>query len=117
MTTRKKNKLRDEAYFQILRYLSENPYLSQRELGELAGVSLGAVNYCVRALIDRGFVKAENFRRSPLKYRYAYVLTPKGLLEKTRLARQFLKHKLAEYRTLENEIKLLNQELRNQRGF
>ncbi len=106
-----KSKIREEAHFQILRYLDETPDLSQRELGERVGISLGAVNYCLKALIDRGLVKAQNFKRSPNKMGYAYFLTPAGMAEKTLLTARFLKRKRLEYQALSDEIDQLSAEL------
>ena len=106
-----KSRIQEEAHFQILRHLHENPELSQRELGERVGISLGAVNYCLKALVDRGLVKARNFRRSPNKMGYAYFLTPAGLSEKTLLTGQFLKRKSSEYEALKKEIGVLSAEL------
>jgi EPS-associated MarR family transcriptional regulator len=100
-------KIQEEARFKMLRLLHENPELSQRELGEQVGISLGAVNYCVRALIERGLVKASNFSRNPNKLGYAYVLTPAGIAEKTLLTGRFLKRKLEEYEALKAEIDVL----------
>jgi len=103
-------KIREEARFKILRLLHENPALTQRELGEQVGISLGAVNYCLRALIERGLVKAGNFSRNPNKLGYAYVLTPAGIAEKTLLTGRFLSRKLAEYDALRVEIDVLSRE-------
>jgi EPS-associated MarR family transcriptional regulator len=105
-----KAKIQDEARFQILRLLHENPDLTQRELGERVGVSLGAVNYCLKALIERGLVKAGNFSKSPNKLGYAYVLTPAGIAEKTVLTGRFLARKKAEYEALRAEIEALSRE-------
>jgi len=105
-----KSVIRDEARFRILRLLHENPSLTQRELGTMAGVSLGAVNYCLRALVDRGLVKVRNFSRNPNKIGYAYVLTPAGIAEKTVLTGRFLNKKLLEYRALKLEIQALSRE-------
>ena len=88
----------------------ENPELSQRELGERVGISLGAVNYCLRALIERGLVKAGNFSRNPNKLGYAYVLTPAGIAEKSLLTGRFLKRKVEEYEALKLEIEVLTRE-------
>jgi EPS-associated MarR family transcriptional regulator len=99
-----KAKIQEEARFKILRLLHENPELTQRELGELVGVSLGAVNYCLKALIERGLVKAGNFTKNPNKLGYAYVLTPAGIAEKTMLTGRFLVRKKAEYEALRVEI-------------
>jgi len=106
-----KSKIQEEARFQILRHLHENPELSQRELGERVGISLGAVNYCLKALMDRGLVKAQNFKRSPNKKGYAYLLTPAGMVEKSLLTARFLKRKMAEYEALKKEIGDLETEL------
>jgi EPS-associated MarR family transcriptional regulator len=105
-----KAKIQEEARFQILRLLHENPELTQRELGERVGVSLGAVNYCLKALIERGLVKAGNFSKSPNKLGYAYVLTPAGIAEKTVLTGRFLARKKAEYEALRAEIDALSRE-------
>ncbi len=103
-------KIQEEARFKILRLLHENPELTQRELRERVGISLGAVNYCLGALIERGLVKAGNFSRNPNKLGYAYVLTPAGIAEKTLLTRRFLKRKVKEYEALKLEIEVLSQE-------
>jgi EPS-associated MarR family transcriptional regulator len=105
-----KAKIQDEARFQILRLLHDNPELTQRELGERVGVSLGAVNYCLKALIERGLVKASNFSKSPNKLSYAYVLTPAGITEKTMLTGRFLARKKLEYEALRAEIDALSRE-------
>ena len=85
-----REKIQEEARFKILRLLHENPELTQREFGERVGISLGAVNYCLRVLIDLGLVKASNFSRNPHKLGYAYVLTPTGITEKSLLTGRFL---------------------------
>lgn len=103
-------KIQEEARFKILRLLHENPELTQRELGEQVGISLGAVNYCLRALIERGLVKAGNFSRNPNKFGYAYVLTPAGIAEKVTLTHGFLKRKTAQYEALKIEIEALKRE-------
>ena len=106
-----REKIQEEARFKILRLLHENQELTQRELGERVGISLGAVNYSLRALIERGLVKAGNFSRNPNKLGYAYVLTPAGIVEKTLLTGRFLKRKVEEYEALRSEIKLLTHEM------
>ena len=111
-----KAKIQEEARFKILRLLHENPELTQRELGERVGISLGAVNYCLRALIERGLVKAGNFSRNPNKLGYAYVLTPAGIAEKTLLTGRFLKRKVEEYEALKLEIAALSREVTVGRG-
>ena len=107
----KKIGARDELRFKVLRALEANPELSQRQLAAELGVSLGGVNYALKALIERGFVKAENFRKSGNKVAYLYVLTPRGVAEKASLATAFLGRKLAEYEVLKQEIEALKGEV------
>jgi EPS-associated MarR family transcriptional regulator len=102
--------LSDEIRLQILRELERDPELSQRELAENLGVSVGKTNYCLRALVDMGLVKVRNFRRSGNKMAYAYQLTPRGIADKASVTKQFLKIKLQEYDALQKEI----EELRNE---
>ena len=106
-----KSKIQEEAHFQILRHVHENPEISQRELSARLGVSLGAVNYCLKALMDRGLVKIQNFNKSPNKIGYSYFLTPAGITEKTLLTARFLKRKKLEYDALKKEISELASEL------
>lgn len=103
----------DAVRLAALRVLAERPDLSQRQLAELLGVSLGKTHYVLRALLDRGLVKARNFRRSDHKAAYAYVLTPSGLGEKLRLTRAFLARKEAEFDALQRTIASLRQELKD----
>jgi EPS-associated MarR family transcriptional regulator len=102
---------RDELRLRVLRALEANPELSQRQLAAELGVSLGGVNYALKALIERGFVKADNFRKSGTKVAYLYVLTPKGIAEKGSLATAFLGRKLEEYEVLRQEIEALKGEV------
>ena len=102
---------RDELRLRVLRALEANPELSQRQLAAELGVSLGGVNYALKALIERGFGKADNFRKSGAKAAYLYVLTPKGIAEKSSLATAFLGRKLAEYEVLRQEIDALQGEV------
>ena len=102
---------RDELRLRVLRTLEANPELSQRQLAAELGVSLGGVNYALKALIERGFVKAENFRESGNKVAYLYVLTPRGVAEKASLATAFLGRKLEEYEVLRQEIEALKSEV------
>ncbi len=104
---------REEVDFRVLRALSADPELSQRQLAESAGISLGAVNYCLKALAEKGLVKVQNFRASDNKLRYAYVLTPQGATAKGRLALRFLRRKLSEYEQLQIEIDAVRKELEN----
>ena len=94
-----------------MRLLQGNPKLSQRQLSRELGVSLGAVNYCLRALIDKGEVKIRNFRAADNKQRYAYILTPKGVARKAAITRRFLARKIAEYEALKAEIAALQREM------
>jgi EPS-associated MarR family transcriptional regulator len=102
--------LSDEYRYKILKYLEANPEMSQRELAGVLGISRGRVNYCVQALIEKGLVKANNFRNSKNKKGYAYLLTPKGIEDKAKITVQFLKIKLAEHEALTKEIKSLREE-------
>lgn len=99
-----------ELPYYLLCQLTNQPAASQRNLAERFGVSLGKVNYCLRALVDKGLVKANNFRRSDNKMAYAYVLTAAGLDEKSRLTKSFLQHKLIEFEVLQREIDSLRRQ-------
>jgi EPS-associated MarR family transcriptional regulator len=101
----------DETRYQLIRLIEANPNISQREMADRLGISLGKVNYCLKALINVGWVKAGNFVRSGNKMRYAYVLTPAGLHEKAKITARFLQKKLAEYESLKAEIARLKSEL------
>lgn len=103
--------VRDELRLRVLRALEANPELSQRQLAAALDVSLGGVNYALKALIERGFVKAGNFRKSGNKVAYLYVLTPQGVAEKASLASAFLSRKLEEYEVLKQEIEALKGEV------
>jgi EPS-associated MarR family transcriptional regulator len=102
---------KDELSYAILNHLVVAQEVSQRDLARETGVSLGRINYALRALIDKGWVKVGNFRRSKHKLRYAYLLTPSGIEAKARLTRAFLKRKLREYDALREEIERLKQEV------
>ena len=95
----------------VLRLLEQRPELSQRELSEALGLSLGKAHYVLHSLLDRGLVKAGNFRRSDNKLAYVYALTPRGLREKMRITRAFLSRKEAEFEQLQRTIDLLRNEL------
>ena len=107
--------LTDPQRLELLKLLHEQPQLSQRDLARAMGVSLGKANYCLKALMEKGLVKLGNFRRNPDKREYAYLLTPAGLEEKTRITLDFLKRKVAEYEALEKEIEQLRGELNTRR--
>ena len=109
--TSKRTKLQEDTHFRVLRLLQENPEMSQRELAEAVGVSVGGIHYVLNALIDKGLVKLGNFTAAEDKRRYAYVLTPKGIARKAALTRAFLVRKMEEYEALREEIKLLESEV------
>lgn len=96
---------------QMLKLLQDNPGLSQRQLAAKMGVSLGKANYCLRALVEKGLVKLGNFGKNPNKRHYAYILTPAGLEEKTRITLDFLKRKEAEFEAIRHEIEVLKGDL------
>lgn len=102
--------LTEEDRYQLLKLLEQNPSLNQRELAKAMGISLGKTNYCINALIEKGLIKAANFKRSKTKMNYAYYLTPKGLDEKARVTMQFLKRKQQEYENLVRELDELQKE-------
>jgi EPS-associated MarR family transcriptional regulator len=102
----------EDRHFHALRLLQANPELSQRALARELGVSVGAANYCVRALVDKGWIKIQNFRTSKDKRAYAYLLTPQGIEQKAQITLRFLQRKEAEYLALEAEIARLRQDVR-----
>lgn len=101
----------DDARYRILKILDDNPDISQRQLAEELGISLGKVNYCLQSLIEKGIIKAGNFSKNPNKKNYLYMLTPEGVLHKAAITAQFLKRKMAEYEALKLEIEDLKQEM------
>ena len=107
------SKRKEDTRFRILRLLEDNPTMSQRELAEAVGISVGSVHYLLNALIERGIVKLGNFSAAEDKRRYAYVLTPKGLAEKAAITGRFLARKLEEYEALKAEIETLREEVGN----
>ena len=113
MMTGHRVQLRDDMHFRLLCLLQDNPELSQRELADAVGISVGGMHYLLNALIDKGLVKLGNFTASRDKRRYAYLLTPKGIAEKAALTRAFLKRKRSEYDALKAEISSLEKELDN----
>ncbi len=102
--------LTDEYRYKILKILEANPEISQRDLARALGISLGRVNFCLKALIEKGLLKATNFRNSQNKLAYMYLLTPTGIEEKSVITARFLKIKMQEYANLEAEIKELRRE-------
>ena len=107
----KRTQLQEDTHFRVLRLLQDNPEVSQRELAEAVGISVGSAHYVLTALIEKGLIKLGNFTAAPDKRRYAYVLTPKGLAAKATITRRFLARKMAEYEALRTEILELRGEL------
>lgn len=105
------NKEKNEMELNVLRSLYSNPSFTQRKLSSHLGVSLGSVNFCINALIDKGLVKVRRFKKSSSKQKYLYLLTPEGVVEKTHLTFAFLERKNAEYLRLQDEIESLKSEL------
>ena len=101
----------EQRQLDAMRLLETNPEMTQRELAEALGVSLGAANYCLKALVEKGWVKLENFQNSPNKLGYLYLLTPMGMAAKTTLTARFLRRKLGEYEALKAEIEQLKCEV------
>lgn len=109
--TSRQAQIQEDTYFRVMRILQENPDLTQRELAEKLGVSVGGLNYCLKALMDKGWVKMQNFQNSKNKFKYVYLLTPQGIAEKVALTSRFLERKMQEYDTLKAEIESLHQDL------
>ena len=108
---KKEGNVSQEIALQLMAHVEQNPQDTQRTIASELGVSLGSVNYCIKALINRGFLKVENFRKSSNKLGYAYLLTPSGIGEKANLTLSFLKRKQQEYNRLEREIAELQEEV------
>jgi EPS-associated MarR family transcriptional regulator len=107
----------DEALrYQILKQLQDNPNISQRDLAESLGISLGKVNYCLKGLMETGIIKVDNFKKSKNKLTYAYILTPAGIEEKAKVTMRFFKSRLKQYEELEREIDALRKEVKRQSG-
>ena len=102
--------MQDEITYKLLKSIEENPSQSQRELSLSLGISLGKLNYCLKALIGKGLVKAGNFRKNPQKQDYLYLLTPQGIEEKAKVTMRFLKRKVKDYEELKREIEELQKE-------
>ena len=94
----------NQDHFNVLRKINSKPKSTQRELAEELGFSLGKLNYCLRALKNKGLIKMKNFKKNPKKINYIYVLTPKGITEKTKLTVNFMKRKMHEYDELKKEL-------------
>ena len=92
-------------HFNVLRKIQKKPESTQRELADELGFSLGKLNYCLKSLKNKGLVKIKNFKKNPKKINYIYILTPKGISEKSKLTMNFMKRKMQEYDELKKEIK------------
>ena len=101
----------EERHLKALRLLEQNPQMTQRELAEALGVSVGAANYCLKALVKKGWVKLENFQKNPSKLGYLYLLTPMGISAEAQLTASFLRRKIGEYEALRAEIDQLQAEV------
>jgi EPS-associated MarR family transcriptional regulator len=108
--TSRQAKTQEDTNFRVMRILQDNPNITQRELAEQLGISLGGLNYCLNALMDKGFVKMGNFQKSKNKFKYVYLLTSQGIAEKMALTSRFLKRKMQEYDALKLEIEALSSE-------
>jgi len=111
MSDPEKVNLESKEILSILREIKKSPELTQRELSSHLGISLGKVNFLLKALIDKGHIKVDNFTKSNNKSAYLYYLTPKGVEEKARITYRFLKRKIKEYEDLEQEIRHLKEEV------
>ena len=105
--------INQEIHLKVLRFMEDNPGATQRDMAKLLGISLGKVNYCIKALIDKGLVKTSNFNKNENKRSYLYLLTPKGIETKSGLTISFLKRKMQEYELLKSEIEHLQKEINN----
>ena len=101
----------ESARLRVMRLLSDNPKISTRGVADVVGISNGAAYYVLKALVEKGFVKLENFSNNPRKVRYAYLLTPKGIREKSLLTKRFIKRKRVQFEELRTEIKALEEEV------
>ena len=112
--TSRQAQIQEETHFRIMRILQENPDLTQRELANKLSMSVGGLNYCLNALIDKGLVKMQNFASSKNKFKYVYLLTPMGIAEKVALTTRFLSRKMEDYEALKLEIEALKSEVGTQ---
>ena len=104
--------MQDETTYKLLKLLEAEPHLSQREIAQRMGISLGKTNYCLKSLMEKGFIKVRNFCRASRKRPYLYYLTPAGIEEKARVTYRFLRYKMQEYERLKQEIRELEVETR-----
>jgi len=108
--TSRRSKIQEDTYFRVLRILQDRSDVTQREIAQMLGVSTSGMNYCLNALIDKGWVKVHNFSESKNKFGYVYLLTPSGIAEKAFLTGRFLQRKLKEYEEMRTEIDSLRSE-------
>ncbi|OWY37857.1 MarR family EPS-associated transcriptional regulator [Xenophilus sp. AP218F] len=108
------SKRQQDTSYRVMRLLQRNPNITQRELAEQLGISVGGLNYCLKALAEKGWVKMQNFAHSKNKFGYVYVLTPSGIAEKAAQTKQFLQRKQEEYDALSQEIEALRAEVKTQ---
>ena len=105
--------MKDDIHFRVLKIIDSSPQITQRELADELGVSLGKANYCLKSLIDKGWLKAQNFKNNRNKMAYAYLLTPAGIEEKSAMTIDFLRRKMDEYEALKQEIEQLKSEVQS----
>ena len=106
----------NEEYLKLLRKIDNDPKISQRDLSSELGVSLGKINYCLRELQKKGLIKVQNFKNNREKFKYLYLLTPKGIVEKTKITLRFMKKKMREYDELNDEIRIVkNKQKKNKK--
>ena len=110
MTSRRET-IKDDTHFWVLKLMQDNPGMTQRALATELGISLGGANYCLQALVEKGWLKMQNFSKSENKLGYAYLLTPVGIAEKSALTGRFLKRKMQEYEELKAEIEALQRDV------
>ena len=111
--TSRRSQLQEDTYFRVLRMLQDNPDMTQREIAQSLSLSTSGLNYCLKALIEKGWIKVHNFSQSKNKFGYIYVLTPQGIAEKTQLTSRFLRRKMAEHEALRAEIESLHAEAKS----
>lgn len=115
MTTRRQT-ANDDTLFWTLKLLQENPGVSQRSLAKEVGINVSSINFCLKALVEKGWIKMGNFSKNPDKLSYAYLLTPTGVAEKAALTKRFLQRKMAEYEKLRDEIEALQHDEQKSTG-
>ena len=111
--TSRRSQLQEDTYFRVLRMLQDNPDMTQRNIAERLGVSTSGINYLLKALINKGWLKVQNFSQSKNKFGYIYVLTPQGIAEKVALTNRFLERKMQEFENLKAEIASLHQDVQS----